>query len=330
MNCGRAKIFASGALPWLCALGLIMAVFCTPGASANATPARQSDPNTPLAPGSAQTPLEAEIPEPNVPDVNVPDANVPDANAPGNPTTDQTQQQPQTVQAAEVTQKPVAPESTANMRNLRRASIIAEVDPNDDGKAQLERLIAQINSMTFGKLDAEFNTKSGSKATASTEPNKPVVTPKPQKKTAPVIEQVSKPATSSAGLLTPETLGIFGKQMQTPQDVVEPFELAEILYSSGHLAEAAAAYQQALSGMDPNDSGTANKRAWTLSQIGNCLRHTKPQEAMQNYQQLINDYPASPWTEFAAAMNSVLGWLGQDKPRDLMAEVRKLKADSLN
>lgn len=316
MNCWHTRIAAPSSLIRLCAIGLIAAVFFTFEAGINAQSTKQSDPNSP-----SSLPVAQAAQDPNLSDANVPDANVTDANITTTAADPNTQLQSQTVQSI----KPASGNSTANRKSLWRASIVAEVDANDKGKTELERLIAQINSMKLGKQDAAFMREPDKTSLTKNEPDTVPVKPKTPQDNITKTEQAKKPQTLPSGQLPPETLGILGKHIQEPQKMIEPFELAEILYRSGHLSQAAVAYQQALAQMDPDDSTLATRRAWTLAQIGNCLRRTKPQEAMKSYQQLMNDYPASPWAGLAVAMNGVLNWLDQDKPRDLVVEVQQLK-----
>jgi len=310
---------SSATLPVVCAFGLIVAVFCILGSKAWAEASDQTEPNSP----SIFDPNQA------TPDVNTPDANLPDANMPGKPAGSKTQQQPEQ-QSTKVTERPAQGAPSKNMQKLWQASIDVQFDPNDRSKAQLKELIAAINSVKFRQLETEFKTPQDDSSAAGKEPNKPPPEPKIQQQDTVKIERPSPPEISPDSLLTPETLRILGEYISKPQEVNEPFELAEILYRSGHLPEAAAVYQQALSRMDPEDSKTAKKRAWILSQIGNCLRQTKPQDAMQRYEQLINDYPDSIWIEFAAGMNEIVGWLDQEKPHDLIAEIRQIKMDLSN
>ena len=325
---------SSAMLPCVCAFGLIVAVFSILGPKAWAEAPDQTEPNSPSILDSTQatpdvnTP-DANVPVANLPDANLPDANMPDANLPGEHAGSKTQQQPEQ-QSTKVTERPAPGAPSKNMQKLWHASIDVRFDPNDKSKAQLGELIAAINSVKFKQLETEFKTPQDDSSAAEKEPNRPSPEPTIQQQNTLKIERPSPPEISPDSLLTPETLRILSEYISKPQEVNEPFELAEILYRSGHLPEAAAVYQQALSRMDPEDSKTAKKRAWILSQIGNCLRQTNPQDAMQRYKQLINDYPDSIWIEFAAGMNEIVGWLDQEKPHDLIAEIRQIKMDLSN
>jgi tetratricopeptide (TPR) repeat protein len=348
LNRLHVRTIAPAASCCVCVTGVILMILCTLGERANAGTVVEGDPNSLPRVEPAQASLDAntadpnaavtDVPdpnaaEPNVTDPNTPDPNVADANTPDVDANSKRPPQKQ-AQTFTATGRLIEDSSTKNIHNLWRANIVSEFDPNDKGKTQLENLIAQINSIRLGQSATELTAEANAAPVVKIEPNepleKPVAKPMIQDPNIPGLGNAGDPNTSSAGQLAPETMAVFGKHVQDPNKMNEPFELAEILYTSGHFSEAAVAYQQALSRTDPNDSETSLRRAWILSQIGNCLRRTKPQEAMRSYQQLITDHPNSQWTEFAVAMNGILDWLDQDKPRDLIAEVQRLKAELSN
>ncbi len=105
-----------------------------------------------------------------------------------------------------------------------------------------------------------------------------------------------------------------------------PLELAEILFRSGHLEQAAVFYEQALNRKDPNDvkdPALAQDRAWILFQIGNCLgqvpMYIGMPAAKKMYRQLIVEYPNSPWTDLAKAREKLIDWYLSEKPQTLIA-----------
>ncbi|MBN2454923.1 MAG: tetratricopeptide repeat protein [Sedimentisphaerales bacterium] len=225
--------------------------------------------------------------------------------------------------------------STDVGRDLWQARITAGLDPNDEKnsivKGKLQELMATIRSVKFKNDPSTPKPEQKTEPVIDNEPNLP--TEKPNKKTLPK-PQIPQPKTNSttvadsnSTLLTVQTLTILQNQIQTSAQIQEPFELAEVLYISGHLPEAAIAYKQALIQMDLNDKNIAPKRAWSLMQIGNCLRNTNPQEAMQSYQQLINEHPDSQWMELAKTMNELVGWYTQEKPKDLIDASQYVELD---
>ncbi len=122
--------------------------------------------------------------------------------------------------------------------------------------------------------------------------------------------------------VTDQTLQILVNMTQHPDQMDNPFELAEILFLSGYLEKAAVFYQEALNRTTPGELDLANNRAWILFQIGNCLRTDDMLAARKIYRQLIAEYPNSPWTNLAKTLDKLIDWHLKDKPRTLIAENR--------
>ena len=107
---------------------------------------------------------------------------------------------------------------------------------------------------------------------------------------------------------------------QHPEKLDNPFELAEVLFLSGHLNQALVCYREALKRNNPDDAQSAQERAWILFQIANCLRNVDRPMAMKTYRQLIAEYPDSPWTDLAKAQDKLVDWFDKDKPAALITE----------
>jgi tetratricopeptide (TPR) repeat protein len=120
--------------------------------------------------------------------------------------------------------------------------------------------------------------------------------------------------------VTDQTLQILKHISQHPEQLSNPFELAEVLFLSGHLKEALACYQEALKRREPHDARSAQERAWILFQVANCLRDIDRPLAMKTYRQLITEYPDSPWTELAKAQDKLVDWFDKDKPVSLITQ----------
>ncbi len=116
-----------------------------------------------------------------------------------------------------------------------------------------------------------------------------------------------------------------------------PMQLAEILFLSGHLKQAATFYQQALNRIDPNDVMSAQDKAWILFQIGNCLREnrgdqpegldrSKSRQALDGaepkkmYRRLIEECPNCPWADLAMSRENLIDWFLNDEPEKLIEE----------
>jgi len=115
-----------------------------------------------------------------------------------------------------------------------------------------------------------------------------------------------------------QSLQILGELLEHPEQLNSPLKLAEILYRSGHLKEAAKCYQEALYRMATDDAAQKQHRAWILFQIGNCLRNDDQQAAIEMYRQLITEYPNSPWSESARVEDKLLNWIIKDDPKALI------------
>jgi len=120
--------------------------------------------------------------------------------------------------------------------------------------------------------------------------------------------------------VTDQTLQTLKSLSEHPDQLDNPFELAEVLFLSGHLKEAVTFYREALTRKTNDEACSAKDRAWILFQIGNCLRDDDLPTAKKMYRQLIADYPDSPWTDSAKAQDKLIDWYLQDRPRKLIAE----------
>lgn len=92
----------------------------------------------------------------------------------------------------------------------------------------------------------------------------------------------------------------------------------EILYRSGHLKKAAPHYQKALEHIKPDDANSAQKIAWILLQLGNCMREGDPSKAIEMYKKLIVEYPDSSWVDLAKAYCKLTQWYQEDEPETLL------------
>ena len=106
---------------------------------------------------------------------------------------------------------------------------------------------------------------------------------------------------------------------------MDPFAIAEILYSSGHLLEAAQFYEEALERISQEGAPDTEKRAWIVFQTGNCLRQHQPAQAVKMYQMLMREYPDSPWKDAAQIWLALAEWYSKEQPLELIRECEQLK-----
>lgn len=204
-------------------------------------------------------------------------------------------------------------------RQLWQARItIAEDTKTGESKNELQRIIREVNSVDF---------KSRQQTPA------PLITLEPIRKTDPnetatdkEMPQEDKPIKIERKLpyrrVSDETLEALKSLSQHPEKLHNPLELGEILFSSHCLKEAAKCYQEAINRMTAGKAVQARDAAWLLFQTGNCLRQDDPATAVKMYEQLIVDYPDSPWAPLAEAKSELVGWYAKDTPDKLIAEYK--------
>ncbi len=210
------------------------------------------------------------------------------------------------------------PNSNFNFRRqLWRAELsIAKGEKDKRTKDELKRMIEQIRSIEFKPGKQASETVLVPEVIQTAEPNETLpdtAVPKEQKTKEIKPKLPYEP-------ISDQTLQILKDLSQHLDHLRNSFELGETLVLSGNLKEAAIFYQEALKRKSPDDVGSARNRAWTLFQIGNCLRNDDPITAMKMYGQLITEYPNSPWKELAEARSKLLNWFLTDKPGELIAE----------
>jgi len=205
---------------------------------------------------------------------------------------------------------------------LWRDRIIAPENKNDNtSKDELKKLIEQIRSVDFKQQKIP----------------EPVIVVKPAPALVTSAVEGAEPNKTPLGIgvkkepepnlpykpVAYQTLQMLKSKSQHPKQVTNPFQLAEILFLSGHVKEAAAFYQEALNRIDPNDANAAEDRAWILFQMGNCLRKDDLPAATKMYRQLVAEHPNSPWTELAKTIEKLADWYQKDKPKELIAEFKR-------
>jgi tetratricopeptide (TPR) repeat protein len=206
---------------------------------------------------------------------------------------------------------PIAKSPVTGMNRQRwQAEIsISESNERNQNKNELQQVIQQVSSVEFKE---------------PAPPSKPIIDVAPAGNVEP-NEALSGSGRQNEkqlldGQITKQTMKIFEQLSQKPQQIKCPFELAEILFRSGQLKEAAKCYQEALNRKTENENGLNLDKAWVLFQIGNCLQKDDPSTATKIYIQLIEQYPGSPWVESAKAKSKLIDWYLRDKPNTLINE----------
>lgn len=208
--------------------------------------------------------------------------------------------------------------------DLSRQLWQARISPSKDGKphqskTELRQIIRQISSIEFKPQDQSSESLIVVEPTQKAEPNE--ISSDTEIPQEPEPNKIERKLPN--GRVSDQTLQVFRSLSQHPDQLHNPFELAEILFNSNCLKEAAQCYQQALNRMTTNETDRFANKAWILFQMGNCLRNTDRPAAMQMYKQLIAEYPNSPWADLAKAESKLIDWYLKDKPNTLINE-RKL------
>ena len=227
-------------------------------------------------------------------------------------------------------------------QKLSRRSVITSIDPNNvnrlellraemsvvnsqndtKSKDQLKKIIEQIRSVEFQPQKQAPEPVIVPEKAPPIEPNEPNE-PLPD---VPVQKEVAKQKAVSRLPNEPinnETLQKLRNLAQEPEKLANPLELGEILFVSGNVKEAAMFYSEALKRKNPNDISVSEDRAWILFQIGNCLQNDDMPAAAKMYQQLLTEYPNSPWAVLATARNNLIAWYMRDEPFKLIQQVKR-------
>jgi len=206
--------------------------------------------------------------------------------------------------------------TTDASQQLWQSRIQSSKEPeHNKTKDEVQELIRKIGAVEFEVAEPDF------------EPFEPFV-----EETQANVEQIEEnpaekvdspnAAKDSDESLSNETLETLQAAAQNSKDLLNPFELAEILFNSNHLKEASNCYLEALRRIEENKSDSKNK-PWILLQIGNCLQNTDTQKALDSYRQMIAEYPDSPWTDMAQAKTRLINWTLIDKPQELLEQNKK-------
>ena len=212
-----------------------------------------------------------------------------------------------------------SPQFKEPTQQLMKASISILNNDNDTAiKTDLEHLIEKINRIEIETQNTETDTKSSGTTVGIQQK-----TPK-TKKQKPLKSQISKTPEEETELpyvpISKQTLKEFDRLTQHPENVDNPFELAELLFLSKQLEKAAVFYDEALSRTSNDSSISTQRKAWILFQLGNCLQKSDPDRAKQCYTQLINKFPKSSWIEPAKSQLELVNWFQTDQPETLFSD----------
>lgn len=209
------------------------------------------------------------------------------------------------------------PGETSPLKQDLWSSRVAAPDQGREAEASLtlKRLVRQVRSVKFEDQNPGPSFTSPAKSlpsdeTVKVQPAEINAAPSTFPTTA---APVAVPSGAKLSTKAQKTLGIL---QQSPGQIQDPLEMAELLFLSGRAVEAAPFYAKALDGLKRTDPTYEADRAWVLFQLGNCLRETDIAKAQETYMTLISEYPASPWTELAKAHGRLLTWYQKSRTEE--------------
>lgn len=215
------------------------------------------------------------------------------------------------------------PKSSSQLKRQLWQDRITAPESREDkrGRNELQQIIEQIRSVGFEPQNEPPEPVIVVEQAPAARPDE--TSSRIEAKEAPGKKEVE----SGQELVSGRTLQMLESLLQHPDQIDNPLELAEVLFISGYLKEAGVFYQDALNRKSADEAGSAQEttalresrdRTWTMFQIGNCLRDRDLPAAKKMYQQLIAEYPGSPWTDLARAQDKLIDWYQTNEPYTLV------------
>jgi hypothetical protein len=102
-------------------------------------------------------------------------------------------------------------------------------------------------------------------------------------------------------------------------ELAEPVALADELFGSGHVLEAASLYEHALA-----RGPAADEKAWVLCQLANCRRAADPNAAEALYLRVVREHSSSAWASVAAVEQKLLAWRRTNRPLALVKQTEAI------
>ena len=180
-----------------------------------------------------------------------------------------------------------------------------------ESRDELQQVIRRINSIKLKPAVEPAAAEMIVEPAPKTEPNKVDSDVK-------MLQEEKLKSSPPDGYVSEQTLQMLQHALQQPDQLNNTLELAETLFNSGCLKEAAMCYRQALNQMTAQAADPFQNKAWILLQLGNCLQKEDPQAALESYRAAITESPDSPWAQLAKAKSELTNWYLQDQPKTLV------------
>jgi len=199
-----------------------------------------------------------------------------------------------------------------NIHELWRANI--EALPSETSDSQVDEVIQKIRTIQLTRKPEG----------RSPQVPLPIPDASPQADAPPQESQAQTlPDKLPSGRITPQTLIRLKKA--APEAFADPAELADALFTNGNLQAAGHFYQVNL-----KRDLTAEDKAWTLLQIGNCLVSSDPAGAEKSYQDLLTDFPNSPWSPLAEVKLKLIEWHKLNNPQAVLKSLESVLKSPAN
>jgi TolA-binding protein len=213
-----------------------------------------------------------------------------------------------------------AQRSDALAQRLWHNRILApDRNEDTDNQRDLKNLIQKVRSVRFADPERRPTFSVPPEPTPEVNLTTPQTGANAEPGPAPDAALNTPTTVENLAALSPETQKELEAILEDPNQVQEPFEMAELLFLSGRTTQATVFYQIALDRTANDASVTSEDRAWILFQLANCLRETNMAKAKDAYLKLVTQYPDSPWTELAKAHGRLITWYQTARPQQWVA-----------
>lgn len=180
-------------------------------------------------------------------------------------------------------------------------------ETDSHNREYLKNLVDELQNLHLPGQQIKINTQSQQPKTENTEIDATdTQNENPDNKTTTPTTELSKHLISSLMTMLQEH----------PDNIVNPFAVAEAFFSQKDYTKAAKFYQFALKKM-PDDREHPNK-PWAMYQTANCLRYTDRDVAYQLYQDLIEQFPNSRWATTAKVQQELVDWYRSDQTKKIL------------
>ena len=200
---------------------------------------------------------------------------------------------------------------TMDLNEIKAESIKApEATHTPESSSSLDLLINKIDDMVVNtkpkNQDPLEQTQTQTNDTTTTEPNNILSTDSASDENKETIE--TKQLTAN-DVITEETKSVNAES------------LAQSLFLMHNSEKAAIFYKKAMAIISQKTPNYHADRAWFLFQLANCYRHTNMQTSLEKYQQLITEYPNTPWAEYARAQIEIIKFMMDKNPKAYLESI---------